>query len=61
MPDRFEHIKARYYYLSPMVNPHRDDDDPLYQNPETRAAVKYCLQHPRWRLCLQTHKIVNIA
>ena len=61
MPEQFDHIEARYYYLSPMVNPHRGDGDPLYCDPQTRAAIDYCLQHPRWRLNLQTHKIINIA
>ena len=26
----------------------------------TRAAIEYCLAHPRWRLSLQTHKIVGM-
>jgi organic radical activating enzyme len=26
----------------------------------TRAAIAYCQAHPRWRLSLQTHKILEI-
>lgn len=26
----------------------------------TQAAVAYCLRHPRWRLSLQTHKLIGI-
>jgi organic radical activating enzyme len=26
----------------------------------TRAAIDYCLAHPRWRLSLQTHKTIGI-
>lgn len=26
----------------------------------TAAAIRYCLEHPRWRLSLQTHKLVGI-
>jgi len=26
----------------------------------TRAAVAYCLAHPRWRLSLQAHKLIGI-
>jgi organic radical activating enzyme len=26
----------------------------------TRRAVAYCLQHPQWRLSLQTHKLLGI-
>jgi organic radical activating enzyme len=26
----------------------------------TRAAIEYCLEHPRWKLSLQTHKLIGI-
>jgi organic radical activating enzyme len=26
----------------------------------TRAALEYCLAHPRWRLSVQTHKLLGI-
>jgi organic radical activating enzyme len=26
----------------------------------TGAALRYCLDHPRWRLSLQTHKLLGI-
>jgi 7-carboxy-7-deazaguanine synthase len=26
----------------------------------TRRAVEYCLAHPRWRLSLQTHKLLGL-
>jgi organic radical activating enzyme len=26
----------------------------------TRAALAYCLSHPRWRLSMQTHKLLHI-
>ena len=26
----------------------------------TQLAVKYCLEHPRWRVSLQTHKLMGI-
>jgi 7-carboxy-7-deazaguanine synthase len=26
----------------------------------TAAALRYCLAHPRWRLSLQTHKLLGI-
>jgi len=26
----------------------------------TKLALAYCLQHPQWRLSLQTHKILDI-
>jgi len=27
----------------------------------TQVTVEYCLAHPQWRLCIQTHKVVDIA
>jgi organic radical activating enzyme len=35
-----------------MDGPHRDD--------ATRLALDYCLAHPRWRLSVQTHKVLGI-
>jgi len=26
----------------------------------TEAATRYCLDHPQWRLSLQTHKLIGI-
>jgi organic radical activating enzyme len=40
------------FYLQPMDGPE------LAAN--TRAAIAYCMAHPRWRLSVQTHKVVNI-
>lgn len=61
MPERFEHIRARHYFLSPMaapVPPASGDDEVRLAN--TRKATEYCLAHPRWRLTLQMHKIIGI-
>ena len=29
-------------------------------NPATEAAIAYCMANPRWRLSLQTHKIIGL-
>jgi 7-carboxy-7-deazaguanine synthase len=51
-PECFEHLAFRYFSLQPMDGP---------QLPEnTRRAVEYCLAHPRWRLSLQTHKLLGL-
>ncbi|MGI4811829.1 MAG: 7-carboxy-7-deazaguanine synthase [Janthinobacterium lividum] len=34
-------------------------DGPLREH-NTRAAIDWCKQHPRWRLSMQTHKYLNI-
>jgi 7-carboxy-7-deazaguanine synthase (Cx14CxxC type) len=51
-PSRFEHMAFRYFFLQPL------DDAALDAN--TEAATAYCLEHPRWRLSLQTHKLLGI-
>lgn len=51
-PERFAALPFRHFLLQPMDGPE------LAAN--TRAAVEYCLAHPRWRLSLQTHKLLGI-
>ena len=51
-PERFAHLDFRFFYLQPMDGPNRAG--------HTAAAVAYCLAHPRWRLSLQTHKLIGI-
>ncbi len=51
-PERFEHLAFRYFFLQPMDGPERERN--------TRLAMEYCLAHPRWRLSLQTHKLLGI-
>ena len=34
--------------------------DGAQQAANTAAAVEFCLSHPRWRLSLQTHKLVGL-
>ena len=40
------------FFLQPMDGPD------VVEN--TELTVRYCLDHPQWRLSLQTHKIVGI-
>jgi 7-carboxy-7-deazaguanine synthase len=51
-PGRFERLDFRHFFLQPMDGPERE----AY----TRRAVRYCLEHPQWRLSLQTHKYLGI-
>lgn len=51
-PADFESLSFTHFFLQPMDGPR------LAEN--TRAAVDYCLAHPRWRLSVQTHKILGI-
>jgi len=51
-PERFEHLKFKHFFLQPM------DGSQRTQN--TQEALRYCLEHPKWRLSLQTHKLLGI-
>ncbi|MBC7184884.1 MAG: 7-carboxy-7-deazaguanine synthase, partial [Marinobacter sp.] len=61
MPERFLHIRASHYFLSPMASPSAPEGsvDGVKQS-NTRLATEYCLAHPQWRLTLQMHKIIGI-
>lgn len=48
-------IRARYYYLQPC-----DVGDASRNAEITSACIAFIKQHPRWRLSLQTHKLVGI-
>jgi 7-carboxy-7-deazaguanine synthase (Cx14CxxC type) len=44
----------------PQVDVDPADFEGLERDANTTAAIAYCLQHPRWRLSLQTHKFMGI-
>jgi 7-carboxy-7-deazaguanine synthase (Cx14CxxC type) len=48
----YELLAFRHFFLQPMDGPEREAN--------TQLALRYCLDHPQWRLSLQTHKILNI-
>lgn len=52
LPDRFEHMDFERFWLQPMDGPD------VVAN--TAAAMEYCLQHPQWRLSVQTHKYIGV-
>ena len=51
-PENFAGMDFDNFYLQPLDNPD------IEQN--TRQAVEYCLAHPRWKLSLQSHKVLGI-
>jgi 7-carboxy-7-deazaguanine synthase (Cx14CxxC type) len=51
-PEQFEGLEFEQFFLQPMDGPARELN--------TDLAVDYCLKHPRWRLSLQTHKLLGI-
>lgn len=51
-PEDFEHLDFKRFYLQPMDGPDQEKNIAL--------TVAYCLKHPKWRLSLQTHKLLGI-
>ena len=51
-PERFESLEFEHFFLQPMDGPRAAEN--------TKSATQYCLTHPRWRLSLQTHKLLGI-
>ena len=50
--DLFRLVQLQHFLLQP-----RDDE---HAAQHLRATLAYCMQHPNWRLSLQTHKIIGI-
>ena len=51
-PERFAALSFRHFFLQPMDGPDRERN--------TQLALRYCLDHPQWRMSLQTHKLLGI-
>jgi 7-carboxy-7-deazaguanine synthase len=51
-PETFVRMDFEHFFLQPMDGPR------LTEN--TQQALAYCLAHPRWRLSIQTHKLLGI-
>ncbi len=51
-PEKYEQLSFKNFFLQPMDGPEREAN--------TQEALRYCMEHPNWRLSLQTHKFVGI-
>ncbi|MEM8616709.1 MAG: 7-carboxy-7-deazaguanine synthase, partial [Pseudomonadota bacterium] len=51
-PERFEGLQFKHFFLQPK------DDKAQAEN--IAAAAAYCMKHPKWRLSLQTHKLIGL-
>jgi 7-carboxy-7-deazaguanine synthase (Cx14CxxC type) len=51
-PASYEHLEFDHFFLQPM--------DGADRAANTNAAIAYCLEHPKWRLSLQTHKLLGL-
>ena len=51
-PECFESLQFEHFFLQP-----KDDKR---QSENIAAAAAYCMKHPKWRLSLQTHKLIGL-
>jgi len=51
-PADFLDLEFDHFFLQPKDGPDREK--------HTRLTVDYCLEHPQWRLSLQTHKYLGL-
>jgi 7-carboxy-7-deazaguanine synthase (Cx14CxxC type) len=51
-PAELEHLAFDCFFLQPMDGPELKRT--------TRLALEFCMTHPKWRLSLQTHKLLGI-
>lgn len=51
-PERYVGLAFQHFYLQPLDGPDVEKN--------TELAAQYCLAHPRWRLSLQTHKLIGL-
>ena len=51
-PTRYEDLAFDHFLLQPMDGPDAARN--------TQLALDYCRAHPKWRLSLQTHKLLHI-
>lgn len=53
LPEKFADFNFKHFFLQPM--------DGTEQKINTQKAISYCMAHPKWRLSVQTHKVLGIA
>ncbi|MEZ4950892.1 MAG: 7-carboxy-7-deazaguanine synthase [Saprospiraceae bacterium] len=51
-PQAFLSLDFKYFFLQPM--------DGLYRLENTEKCVEYIKKHPKWRLSIQTHKLIGL-
>ena len=51
-PSTYDDLEFANWFIQPMDGP--------AQAEAVRASIRYCAEHPRWRLSLQTHKLIGI-
>lgn len=64
-PKRFENMDFKHFFLQPLDSSFQPldavkEDDCQAQSEILKETIRYCLEHPKWRLSLQTHKLTGI-
>lgn len=52
IPEQYVSLQFRHFFLQPLDDHNHADN--------IRKTVDYCLQNPKWKLSLQTHKFIGI-
>ncbi len=52
-PKDFENLDFSHFYLQPMDTEEQEDN--------TLKTIIYCKENPKWRISVQTHKVLGIA
>ncbi len=64
-PEQVNDIQAKHYFISPMAYYGTSDIEShqsgMIVRENMQLATQYCLEHPKWRMSLQTHKLLGIA
>ncbi|MCK5647891.1 MAG: 7-carboxy-7-deazaguanine synthase [Gammaproteobacteria bacterium] len=51
-PEKFESLDFHHFFLQAV--------DEAGQTDHLQAVIQYCLEHPQWRVSLQTHKLLGL-
>jgi organic radical activating enzyme len=51
-PRAYAWLEFEHFFVQPMDGEHAKE--------ALQAAVRFCVENPRWRLSLQTHKIIGV-
>lgn len=50
-PKDFTRLDFEHFFIQPLWTPHRE---------HWSQAIDYCLEHPEWKLSLQSHKVLGL-
>jgi len=51
-PEKFETLAFEHFFLQAV-----DEGD---ANDHIQDVIQYCMEHPKWRVSLQTHKLLGL-